>query len=144
MSDKVGTICNDAIVKSVEKDAVIVEMTVSSACEKCHAKSACMASQRKSELIKALNPKGVLFEPGEEVSVYMQHDLGVKAVLIGYLFPFIILIISLFLMYYLTQNELLSVGVTILSVAIYYLLIWLLNKGKKIDKQFAFFIKKKD
>jgi sigma-E factor negative regulatory protein RseC len=77
---------------------------------------------------------------GELVQVTLKKSLGAKAVVIAYLFPFMALSLGLFGTYYLTKNELLSVGVSFVATALYFLFI------KKIDhrlkKHFTFFATK--
>ncbi|MEG2069795.1 MAG: SoxR reducing system RseC family protein [Bacteroidales bacterium] len=135
-------ICKEGIVRKINPNDVTVEIIVSSACGGCNAKALCMMSEQKNELIMAKNLGNETFEIGETVSISMRESLGKKAVLIGYLFPFLVLIIGLFSTYYFSRNELLSIGIGIGLTVLYYLIIRLLNK--KIDKQFIFYVSKKN
>jgi positive regulator of sigma E activity len=77
---------------------------------------------------------------GEIVQVNMKQSLGNKAVVIAYLCPFIVLAAGLFLTYYLTKNELISVGVAFAATVLYFLGIKKIDK--RLKKHFAFFASK--
>ena len=72
----------------------------------------------------------------------MKQTLGMKAVVIAYLFPFIVLALGLFVTYALTKQELISVGVSFGLTAIYYFIISKLKD--KFEKEFVFTVKKID
>lgn len=144
MENREDRICNEGIVKAIENDIVTVEITVRSACSSCHAKAICLPSESKINLIKAKNIHNEHFQTGERVSVYMKKSLGKKAVVLGYLIPFAILFTSLFVINSIIKNELISALSAIILVALYYFVIWFLNRKSKIDKQFLFMVKKLD
>lgn len=133
-------LCKEGIVREIVGDKVKVEITVSSACSECHAKSVCLPSDRKQEFVMAHRVADEQFEVGEHVQIVLRRSLGNKAVLLAYFIPFCILMFSLFGCYALTKNELLSVLVCIVFVAIYY--VFMIKRSKKIDKQFVFYVKK--
>ena len=133
-------LCKEGIVREIVGDRVKVEMTVSSACSECHARSICLPSDRKQEFVMAHTLSDEQFVPGEHVQIVLRRSLGNKAVLLAYFIPFCVLMVSLFGCYALTKNELLSVLVCIVFVAIYY--VFMIKRSKKIDKQFVFYVKK--
>lgn len=133
-------LCKEGIVREIVGDRVKVEMTVSSACSECHARSICLPSDRKQEFVMAHTLSDEQFVPGEHVQIVLRRSLGNKAVLLAYMFPFLILLISLFGCYALTHNEILSVLVCIVCIGLYY--VFMIKRSKKIDKQFVFYVKK--
>ncbi len=140
MSQNSNQVCSQAVIKEVGDSYVVAEIVIESACAACHAKSACGVSDRKQEKIKVPVENPEDFKVGEFVSVEMKQSLGMKAVVIAYLFPFIVLVLGLFVTYGITKNELLSIGVCFGSVALYYLIITKLKD--KFEKEFVFSIKK--
>lgn len=138
-----GTLCNEGIVTAVFPSYITVKITLQSACSGCHAKGVCLSSQRKNEVIRIPVEKSDPFYVGESIEVYMKESSGVKAIVIGYVFPFLLLIISLFLAYRIMGNELYAFLISLVSISAYYLLIGTLNKKKKIDKHFILKARKK-
>ena len=142
MSQDHNQVCSQAVVKEVQDSYIIAEIVVQSACAACHAKGACGVSERKQEKLKIDLPNPEIFTVGEVVSVEMKQTLGMKAVVIAYLFPFIVLALGLFVTYALTKQELISVGVSFGLTAIYYFIISKLKD--KFEKEFVFTVKKID
>ncbi|HNX21411.1 MAG TPA: SoxR reducing system RseC family protein [Bacteroidales bacterium] len=142
MSQNNNQVCSQAVVKEVQDTYIIAEIVIQSACAACHAKGACGVSERKQEKLKIDLPNPEIFTVGEVVSIEMKQTLGMKAVVIAYLFPFIVLALGLFVTYALTKQELVSVGVSFGLTAIYYFIISKLKD--KFEKEFVFTVKKID
>jgi sigma-E factor negative regulatory protein RseC len=123
------SICHHGTVKEIKENTLFVEIERSVACASCHAKGACLASQRKDEIVPIFTDAPETFRVGEVVQVSMKRSLGATAVVIAYLCPFLVLTLGLFGTYYCTKNELLSIGVAFGATALYFLFI------KKIDNK---------
>ena len=141
MNNEDNNICREGIVRSVEGDEITVEVIVSSACSGCHAKSICIPSDRRQERITVKNTRNEQYEVGETVELLLETSAGNKAVVLAYVLPLIVLLMLLFGCYALTHKELLSVGVGVLGVVLYYLI--LKSAGKSIEKGITFGIRKK-
>lgn len=135
-----NTICKEGIVRAVRGEDIDVEITVSSACSECHAKSICMPSEQRQEFVTAQALYGETFQIGERVHLVLKQKAGWKAILIAYLIPFLVLIAALFGSYAIFHNELASVIASLLFLVAYYFL--LKHFRHKIDKQFTFFVTK--
>ena len=135
-------ICHQGTVKEIKDHVLFVEIERSAACASCHAKGACLASQRKNEIIPILTNEPNEFQVGELVQVNLKKSMGAKAVIIAYLCPFLVLILGLFGTYYFTKNELLSIGIAFAATAIYFLFIKKIDD--KLKKHFTFFVSKID
>ena len=131
-----NSISHIGIVQSVDGQEVTVKMTVESACAACHAKSLCGVSDSKDKIVKAVNVSDAHFEVGEKVNVEMRQSLAMKAIVICYLLPFIVLLTTFCVMSYFCQNELVNVLVTFTAVAAYFFFIWLFNH--KIERNVTF------
>lgn len=142
MNNEDHNICREGIVRAVNGDEITVEVIVSSACSGCHAKSICIPSDRRQERIVVKNTRNEQYEVGETVELLLETSAGNKAVVLAYVLPLIVLLAMLFGCYALTQKELLSVGVGMLGVVVYYLI--LKSAGKSVEKGITFGIRKRD
>ena len=135
-----NNICREGIVRANGAD-ISVEIIVSSACSGCHAKSICIPSDRRQEIITVKNTRQEEYQVGETVELLLETSAGNKAVILAYVLPLIVLLTLLFGCYALTDKELLSVGVGVLGVVVYYLL--LKSAGQSVEKGITFGIRKK-
>ncbi|MBR4536838.1 MAG: SoxR reducing system RseC family protein [Bacteroidales bacterium] len=133
-------VCKEGIVRKVQDKRLWVEVVVSSACGGCAAKSLCNISEKKNELVEAVNVTGEEFSVGETVRIQMVQKLANKAVVLGYLLPFVILIAGLFGCYALTHIEWLSVLVAFGLTAIYYLILKMFDK--RLAREFVLHVTK--
>jgi sigma-E factor negative regulatory protein RseC len=83
-------------VQEISTTDVQVTIINNSACADCHAKGACgMAdSAEKKVVVQKSNHN---FSIGQEVKVILRQSLGFKALLLGYIIPFFLVVISLIL-----------------------------------------------
>ena len=134
------TICKEGIVSAIHGDQIEVEITISSACSECHAKSICIPSDHKRETVLAQSLYNEHFEVGDKVHLVLKGSAGGKAVVLAYLLPFIVLMVALFGTYAITKSELAGVIVSVVFVVIYYII--LKTQNKKIEQNFQFFVKR--
>lgn len=137
MNEKV---CKEGIVRRFEGDKVWVEIVVSSACGGCAAKSLCNISEKKEELVEAVNITGEEFAIGEAVQIQIRESQAHRAVVLGYLIPFIVLVVGLFVCYALTHIEWLSALVAFGLTAIYYFILKMFDK--RLAKEFTLYVTK--
>lgn len=137
MNEKV---CKEGIVRRFEGDKVWVEIVVSSACGGCAAKSLCNISEKKEELVEAVNITGEEFAIGEAVQIQIRESQAHRAVVLGYLIPFIVLVVGLFVCYALTHIEWLSALVAFGLTAIYYFILKMFDK--RLAKEFTLCVTK--
>jgi sigma-E factor negative regulatory protein RseC len=76
---------------------------------------------------------------GEQVTITLERSLGFRALFLGYMLPFLILLVSLFVLVSLTGNEGLSALTAIALMAPYYALLYRFRE--KIRSRFRFRIK---
>lgn len=133
-------VSHEAIVQSVDGIDVTVKMTVSSACAACHAKGLCGVSESEEKLVVAKNFSAAQFATGEKVRVELRQTLAVKAVIICYLLPLVVLLVSFFLMYLVCSIEWLNVLAALSATALYFFFVWLFHE--KIEKNVTFIVSK--
>ena len=141
MSNEEHNICREGIVRAIDGDDISVEIIVSSACSGCHAKSICIPSDRRQEVITVKNTRHEDFQAGETVELLLETSAGNKAVILAYVLPLVVLLVLLFGCYAATGKELVSVGVGVLGVVLYYLI--LKSAGKKVEQGITFGIRKR-
>ena len=129
-------IVHEGIIDHMSSDSVFVRILSKSACAECHSNGICSVSEMTEKLIevKAKNPDFIV---GQMVNVILDRSLGNKAVMLGYLFPFLLMLITL-LVASQFLSELLS-GLMAIAVLIpYYLLLSVLKN--RLSKTFSFHI----
>ena len=131
MSERIS---HEGIIDHIGNDTVFVRILSKSACAECHSKSMCGVSEMTEKLIEVKqNVSG--FNQGQTVNVILDRSLGNKAVLLGYLIPFIILITTLLI----SSSFLSELWSGLLAIAIlipYYLLLFTFKE--KLSKTFYF------
>lgn len=133
------SIHHEGIIESVSPQKLTVRFTSLSACIGCHAKSTCSAAEMQEKKVEVNSYQGD-FQVGENVNIFLAPSQGFEAVLIGYVYPFIIVLITLVILSSLGIRELYS-GIYSLSVLLpYYMLIFLIRK--KLHRKFEFIIRK--
>lgn len=74
-------------------DGVVeVELTAQSACASCHARTACGMGESARKRIGIVTPDAAAYVPGECVTVSVERNMGMTAVLWAYVVPFVVLL----------------------------------------------------
>lgn len=132
-------ICHPGVVEAIEGRKLTVRIESQSACGHCRAKSYCGMVETTGKHIEVFSDRPESFAEGQQVEVLLQRSLGYRALLMGYMLPFLILLLSLFGMYYLSGNEGLSALVAILLMLPYYALLY--RHRDKLRKTFHFSVR---
>jgi sigma-E factor negative regulatory protein RseC len=123
------------IVKEVTSTSLIVSIVNQSACSTCHAKGACSVSDIQEKEIEVTTWKRT-YQPGAMVTVFFRESSGMRALLLGYMLPLVLLILTLVITFTVTGNEILSGLLALLVLLPYYLTLYLLKD--KIKQSFTF------
>ena len=129
------------IVEKVDGSHIVVRIVQTSACSSCSAKGLCNASESKEKQIDVYeaNPS---YQIGEEVMVCGTTSMGMRAVLLAFGVPLLILVLALGVSMKLTgEDALLSSGIALVSVVPYYIVIYFCKD--KLNRTFSFTIEKK-
>jgi len=124
----------------ITPETIVVEILSKAACNSCVSKSACMVGESESKIVEVDNHGYQFFEIGETVNVVLKRSLGFKALWLSYVIPLIILLVLLVSLSGYGISELIIGLVIILSLAVYYFLIYLFRD--KLKKEFIFTIEK--
>ncbi len=138
--NKVEKIEHKGIIKEISGNELHISIINKSSCVSCNIKGSCSVSDINEKIIDVfvMNPNE--YKLGEKVEVFFNQSLGFRALLIGYLYPFLVMLLTMIIMLKVTQRELLS-GLTALGVLIPYYVIVNLTKAR-LKKTFSFSIKK--
>ncbi len=117
-------ICHPGVVDRIDGRTVFVSIESQGACGNCRARSYCGMVESTGKVIEVVSDQASGFTVGQKVELVLERSLGYKALLMGYMVPFLILMVSLFAMYYLTGNDGLSALVAVLLMAPYYMLLY--------------------
>ncbi|HUS85907.1 MAG TPA: SoxR reducing system RseC family protein [Bacteroidales bacterium] len=138
--EELNSIEHTGIVQSIDDKHVNVEIMTHPSCTGCMASGICDVSGKDKKVIKALRTLDV--KPGDHVMVMMERSMGLRALFLGYLLPFLIVIFLLILLTSLAVTELVAGLSALLSLVPYYLALYL--SKEKISKNFSFIIKESD
>ena len=110
------------------------------ACASCRAKTLCGMSESQDKLISVATVDAPYYQIGEEVEVSVQQQMGIKAVMIAYVFPFLLVMAVLLGLLEGGVNEL-SAGLSALGLLVLYY-IGLILFRRRIAKDIVFEIHK--
>lgn len=127
------------IVESISPQKLMVRFTSLSACAGCHAKGSCSAADMQEKRVEVHSIPGD-FSIGETVNIILAPSQGFEALLIGYVYPFLLVFTSLVILSLSGISELRAGLISLALLAPYYMLVFSLRK--KINKKFQFTIRK--
>ncbi len=132
-------IYHSGIVKEITPQTIFVSIISASACSSCHSKGLCNLSEIQEKVVEVSNKENYNLKKGDMVQLEMQSNLGTKAVILGYVLPFVLLITCLITLTTLDIEEGLAAIISLLTLIPYYLILYLYRK--KLKKQFMFTLK---
>lgn len=132
-----GTIQHEGTVHKINVDSVDIRISPESACSGCHAEGFCNLTGREDKILNVSGKFNV--SAGDKVNVVIASSMGVRAVLLGYLIPLIILIAVLVTLTALSVRELIAGLISIGILGPYFLILQLFRK--RIDQSFSFTLK---
>ena len=121
MTDKIKHL---GIVESIDGSRLKVRILQTSACSSCSVKGHCSASEAKEKLIDVYNVLGLSCQSGQHVVISGTVSMGMKAVLLAFVIPFLVLVVSLFVCMMLTNDEMTSALISLCMLIPYYLFIY--------------------
>ena len=127
-------------VVSVGKDKVSVQIVSESACSACHAAGLCGAAESKKKIVEVPVYGDRSYSIGQEVEVCLAKRMGLKAVLISYVVPLMILLILVLSLSSIGLGELASGLVSIGGIAVYYLILYLCRN--RLAEGYVFYLRK--
>lgn len=136
-----NTIEHQGIILDIDNKIAHVKIEQTSACASCHIKSMCGASEKTEKIIDAHITDNTL-KIGDQVTIIGQKSLGMQAVILAYVLPFLLMVIVLFIINIFTTNEILIGTCALASLIPYFIILRLMRN--KIQAKFQFYAIKKD
>ena len=133
-----NTIKHLGIVENIQGSHLSVRIVQTSACAACSAKGHCTSADSKDKIIDIIDT-AASWQVGDKVMVVGEMSMGMMAVVLAFVLPFVLLIFSLFLFMALMENELYAALLSLVVLVPYYFILWL-NKTR-LKQKFSFTIK---
>lgn len=118
-------ISHSGIVESVSGGCVKVRILQASACAACKVAGHCHASESKEKIVEVYCSDTAAYKTGQEVTVCASKDVARRALLLGFGWPFVILVGVLLLVLFLLRNEGLAALCALLAMVPYYQVLYL-------------------
>jgi sigma-E factor negative regulatory protein RseC len=134
-------IAQKGIVEEIVDHTIRVRIQRESACGHCNARSMCNLSDISDRIIET-HDNGLDLKIGDFVEIAITRSMGHKAVLLGYLLPFLLVITILILLNALRLQEWLSGLISLGMLVPYYMFLYLLRD--RLKKSFTFTLSKKE
>ena len=139
----IETISHEAVVKAVEGEHVRVTIVQTAACAGCAARKMCNSAEAKEKDVDVTTLDAAPYRVGEKVVLEGRLSDGRRAAIIAYGLPLLLMLPVLFVAIRLTGSEVQGALWALLTVALYYLIIFLFFR-KRLQQQFSFRIKLKN
>ena len=102
-----------------------VKIVSHSACGECHAAGLCGMAELSEKVIQVPTSPYVSYAVGDEVEVVLAAEMGLKAVLLAYFLPLVVLLGTVLGLMALGVGEVAAGLWGLAAVAVYYLVLWL-------------------
>lgn len=127
---------HNGVVESVEDGMVRVRILQSSACSGCQVKSLCKVSESKEKLVDVACSDASRFEAGQKVSVIGTTGQGMRAVLLAFTIPLVLLLAVIVICKAMGTSDAIAAVVSISTLVPYYLILFLCRN--RIGRKFQF------
>jgi sigma-E factor negative regulatory protein RseC len=126
---EVDSITHNGIIKDVDDLYYYVSIVAQSACVSCQVKGACNVTDMQEEIIEVPVEGNRIYDVGDRVEIIMGKSMGKRAVFLGYILPFIVLLATLIISLNLFDDEGIA-GLIAFGILIPYYFILYLFKDK--------------
>jgi sigma-E factor negative regulatory protein RseC len=127
------------VIHQIDGRHIRVQILQESACSGCHAKGACSAADMKDKFVD-IESDGSDYKVGEQVTLYGQSSMGLFAVLLAFVIPFLIILLTLFILKNYIDNEAISGSIALGTLLPYFLILSFFNS--RLKSKLKFHIKK--
>lgn len=127
------------VIHQIDGRHIRVQILQESACSGCHAKGACSAADMKDKFVE-IESDGSDYKVGEQVTLYGQSSMGLFAVLLAFVIPFLIILLTLFILKNYIDNEAISGSIALGTLLPYFIILSFFNS--RLKSKLKFHIKK--
>jgi len=118
-------VSHTGIVEGVADGCVSVRILQTSACAACKVAGHCNAAEAKEKMVDVWCADAARYTVGQQVTVAASMAVARKALVLGFVMPFLLVVAVLVTVLYLTKNEGTAAMAALGSLIPYYLLLWL-------------------
>lgn len=137
-----SSIEHQGIVENIDGSCIRVRIAQTSACSHCSAASHCASSDVKEKVIDVHATDAADYHEGDRVCIVGDVSLGATAVLYAFIFPFVLLVVALFVFSAVIDNELLAALCALVILVPYYL--YLRFSRFRLARKLSFSIRRMD
>jgi len=123
------------VIHQIDGRHIRVQILQESACSSCHAKGACSAADMKDKFVD-IESDGSDYKVGEQVTLYGQSSMGLFAVLLAFVIPFLIILLTLFILKNYIDNEAISGSIALGTLLPYFIILSFFNFRLKSKLKF--------
>lgn len=127
---------HSGVIKKIDEHQYYISIVAQSACASCSVKGVCNVSEMKDEIVEVSRNKSENFAVGDQVEVLMEKSQGTKAVMLGYIVPFLIVLVTLIISLNLIGNEGIAGLISIGILVPYYLILYVNRERLKTAFRF--------
>jgi sigma-E factor negative regulatory protein RseC len=127
------------VIKNIQPNLIQVLIIQNSACGDCDANGACIVSDQQEKIIDIAS-SDTTFKTGEQVIITGRQSIGLLAVLLAFVVPFVLILITLVILHSLIINEAISGIASVLILVPYYIILSFFKN--KLKAKFKFDIRK--
>ena len=124
------------VISGISGNVLKVTITQTSACASCSVKNACHVSDKKEKCVDVLSVRKD-FRIGDEVTLVAKESMGLKAVLLAFVLPFLILVTALAaVLHFYPGREAEAAILSVCCLIPYYMVLY--ASRKKLSRIFTF------
>lgn len=121
---------------SIQGSVILANIESQTSCASCHAQKQCAMSSCQKKVIEINSEHPEKYQIGQKVTVVLDETLGWIAIFCGYIFPLILVLITLFTTNTITNDDIASATYSLMILIPYYLLLSLFKR--RISSKFQF------
>ena len=141
MSKENSIIEHTGVVATKTGNKLLINITQMAACSGCHAKEACTAADKAEKQIEAICTDNSI-QIGDKVMIYGQRQLGMKAVGIAFVIPFVLVLAVIALLQHTSLSEPASGSIALGTLVPYYIVLSFFRD--KLKRTFLFYARKQE
>ena len=136
---KNSEISHQGTIISIEDKHINVRIISMAGCVSCSVSGSCSASDLAEKIVEVVKPNNNTYKIGDHVSIVLNQAMGLKAVFLGYVAPFLVILFTLITMLSFNISEGISGIISLLMLIPYFGILFLLKK--RIKDNFSFRLK---
>lgn len=134
-----NVISHTGVIDSIDKGVVRVRIVQHSACSSCKVASYCSSAESKEKIIDVRCNDAAGRMVGDTVVVMAAQAVGMKAVVIAFVVPLILILLTIVVTLHLTGKELTAALSGLAVLFQYYALLYVFRR--QIERRLTFFLK---